>query len=561
LLRHFTLFDLGSLYILTPDTRRIDPEYFNAGQIDLPDVKGNVEKFNYQYEIDLAVSGDTARILSPVYGVSKPIAKVGKVDAPHLAFWFSISRPPTTSPDDYYFERLKHFVDFLQKGPTRDLGALADKLSSMLGIDRDKARSFIDADGDKSIRATFTRALSNALEEAHKRHKGSGVFDFTDSRGARDLARNLRGLTIGGEKDAKVTKLIVDVVSASVSVDVELTSKEQVTQDEALGTLVGLWTNKDEEEEKHFKTALANVKEVCEKLHQKCRSLSEQFKISPEVCGNIPRYESVALEPLNPLVTLPSSEAALEVVQKLPQGDLTHLLLKPLGMLGAVTERDDQCDAVVISKDHILAAPYCREVIEELSEDNRDIGFYTTNVELGLGSPARQGGLSANGCCYVLELKPDNTEKIRLSKLDHPSVRVPLKGYVTIHTMMPGPAKDTGVVSVRTPEVGEGVLLVDQSDRLTRVRQTTLNRRCRVVNDGQGIFDVSCEGFTPPEGVVFAVSDGAFLGFYENFKQHDRFDYLRRWTDFTGDGFLIPVVGLLRASQTFPSYDGDQKQR
>ena len=94
-----------------------------------------------------------------------------------------------------------------------------------------------------------------------------------------------------------------------------------------------------------------------------------------------------------------------EVVQNLPHGDPIRLLLKPLGMFAAVWERDDACDAVVISKNHILAAPYCRDVIEELSEDNQDIGLYATNVELDFDE---------------LKLKPDNTEKLRLSKVEHP---------------------------------------------------------------------------------------------------------------------------------------------
>jgi hypothetical protein len=72
-----------------------------------------------------------------------------------------------------------------------------DAAEPLSGIDLSRAGSFRDADGNKSMRATFARALSNALGEAQRRHKGGGVFDFTDSSGAKDLETNLRGLMIG----------------------------------------------------------------------------------------------------------------------------------------------------------------------------------------------------------------------------------------------------------------------------------------------------------------------------------------------------------------------------
>jgi hypothetical protein len=216
---------------------------FKVGRIDLPDVSVHVERVDYQYEINLAIPEDAKSILSLVYESNKPIAKLGTVDVPHLTFWFSITKRDTTPPvdDDHYFERVKHFVDLLQKGPATDPGRLADKLSRMLGIELGKASSFIDANGTpliKSIRATFMRALSNALEEAHKRHQGSGVFDFTDTRSAKELERIFRGLTIGNDSEPpKVRRLIVDVVSASVSLDVDLISRERISKGDILGGL------------------------------------------------------------------------------------------------------------------------------------------------------------------------------------------------------------------------------------------------------------------------------------------------------------------------------------
>jgi hypothetical protein len=246
---------------------------FKVGRIDLPGVSVGVEWFNYQYEINAAVSPDTERILSLVYDGSKPIAKLGRVDVPHFTFWFSIEKPPITSPIDDY-ERIKYFLDLLQKGPEMDAGRLADKFASMLGIDREKASSFIDADGDKSIRATFTRALSNALEEARDRHQGSGVFDFTDSKGAKALARNLQGLTIGNgdeNEKAKVKRLVIDVASASVNLDVDLTSKFVVSRRDVLNALDASWTEKEKHEKKVFDDTLANARAACDMVGEENR--------------------------------------------------------------------------------------------------------------------------------------------------------------------------------------------------------------------------------------------------------------------------------------------------
>jgi hypothetical protein len=267
-----------------------------VGPIDLPDVSGRVEQVNYPYEINLAVPDDAKSILSWVYDSNKPTAKLRTVNVPHWTFWFSITKRNTTPrvDDDHYLGRVKHFVDLLQKGPATDPGRLADKLSRMLDIKLDKARSFIDGDGSpliKSIRATFTRALSNALEEARRRHRGSGVFDFTDSRGAKDLERIFRGLTIGNDSEPpKVRRLIVDVVSASMSLDVDLISRERLTRED----LKALWNEKEEQASKLVDDGFDKAEEPCEKAREWCRSMSQL-----PVCGSLNRYAKSVLKPLS----------------------------------------------------------------------------------------------------------------------------------------------------------------------------------------------------------------------------------------------------------------------
>ena len=225
---------------------------------------------------------------------------------PHLTFWFSIPKPPTTSPVDY-LERFANMFNLLQTGATMNSDELAGKLSSMLGIKYERARSFIDTDGDKSIRATFARALSNALGEANKRHIGGGTFDFTDSKGASAFAEKLQGLIVGNASVAKVKRLIVDVVSASVSVEVDLTSKHQLSKKDIAKQLDAMWKEKDKQESALFNDALDKIKASCDKVAQTCQSLPQQFKTS-QVCGSVQGFETVALAPLSPPVTPPDSE-------------------------------------------------------------------------------------------------------------------------------------------------------------------------------------------------------------------------------------------------------------
>jgi len=74
---------------------------------------------------------------------------------------------------------------------------LADAVSKVSGMNLSKARSFKDADGGGSIRTAFAQVLSDALTEAQKRHKGAGLFDFTDSSASKQLEANLSGLMVG----------------------------------------------------------------------------------------------------------------------------------------------------------------------------------------------------------------------------------------------------------------------------------------------------------------------------------------------------------------------------
>jgi hypothetical protein len=278
------------------------------------DISVNVEVINYEYEITPTVQGELKKVLSLIgYDSDKVFANLGeRVPVPHLTFSLSIPKPRThSSAQDE--QLLLDFVDLLQKGPAVDIGDLADKISGLSGIDLGSARAFRDVDGNESMRAAFAQALSNAVAEARTRHKGGGVFDFTDSSAAKELEARLRGLTIGNAKEAKVKRLVIDTASASVNLDVDLTSKHRLFRVDILRELDALWTKKDEQESKVFNDAFDAAKMACDKVAETCQSLSRTFtlsgtfRISPNFCGSSSQYQNLALEPLSRPVSPPSS--------------------------------------------------------------------------------------------------------------------------------------------------------------------------------------------------------------------------------------------------------------
>ena len=146
--------------------------------------------------------------------------------------------------------------------------------------------------------------LPKELADVVKYHEGGGIFNFTNSKGAQELEKILtRALTIGNARNAKVKRLIVDVSSGSISLDVELTSKEEWTRDDVWKAGEKFWAKTEDQQSALFNKARNGAKKVCDDLGQKCQSLlPDQLKASAKVCGSHTRYQTLALPLLPPSV-------------------------------------------------------------------------------------------------------------------------------------------------------------------------------------------------------------------------------------------------------------------
>ena len=240
-------------------------------------------------------SEENRRVLSFV-GLKPPTAELLEFQLPHLAF--SISIEPPNQKIAKYLELFSRFGDVLEKGPRGDI----DDLAKQDGINLDKGRK---AASNGRIQAMLSRALPKGLADIQKHHIGGGIFDFTHSSGARELNQLFtKGLTIGNGRKAEVKRLIVDVISGSISVDVDLISKEEWSRDDILRQGEKFWTETDKTQGELFKKAHNDAKQACDDLSKQCRSLApDQLKAcADKLCGSYSRHETLALQSLPPAV-------------------------------------------------------------------------------------------------------------------------------------------------------------------------------------------------------------------------------------------------------------------
>lgn len=335
------------------------------------DVRIDVDVINYEYEMTPTISGEMRKILS-IIGLEsdKALAGLGsKVPVQHLAFSISIKGRKTQQPS--HMQQISSFIDLLQRGPALDIGSLADKASGVIGVDLGKARRFKDVDGRGSIRQGFVQAFSDVLAEAERHHRGGGVFDFTNSRFAKELEKKLSGLTFGNSKDPpKVTKLVVDAASASVSLDVDLHSRHRLLRVDILRELEKAWIANDQAESKLFNEALHTAKAACDKLAEACRSLS-QWGVTPQACSNATGYQELALEPLSrPLdTTLEDNPSHLHstALRFSPDGKSLAVRWEGIGAPISAAEQPEQIVQVISvadgqSKATFQTGAYCRHV-------------------------------------------------------------------------------------------------------------------------------------------------------------------------------------------------------
>lgn len=337
------------------------------------DIQVDVEVINYEYHLTPSISGEIKQLLSLIgINTDKAIAGVGmKARAPHLAFSISLKRTKESpSPTS---QQLKTFLQHLQSGPGIDIGSVGDAVSEAVGVDLRRARRFQEHNGEGSIRSAFAKALASAVpNELEKYYVGGTTFDLTKSRFAQDLGRRLHGLMAGNAKEAQVTRLIVDVATATVTFDAELISKHRLARLNVMQELDKAWKAKDKAESSAFNDAHEKARRECDKLADACRSL-KSFQISPVGCGEATGYKNLGLEPLaNPIPTI-SLPTEIELKQakypfpmgervetyKLSANDPALTMTSPQVEISygyrTAPEFGGSCSGIFVSSRHILA--------------------------------------------------------------------------------------------------------------------------------------------------------------------------------------------------------------
>jgi hypothetical protein len=457
---------------------------------NLPSISADVEVIYYEYEAGPSLSGEMKPILSLI-GYDEGKAKlVPRVRVPHLAFSFSIGKPGQSA--SHYEQLFANFAQLLKAGPVIDIGAIADEVGKMTGMDLGKARSFKEVDGSGSIRSAFADALSEAVAEAKKRHKGAGLFDFTDSGPAKQLEANLRGLMVGNSKDAKVARLAIDVSSATVSLDVDLTSKHVLLKLDILKELGALWKSKDEGETKLFNDALALAKSACEKAAQACKSLPGPSSNNSQICGDDVKYDDLTLEPLSRPVPMPGSMGSnnYEVptggkpaakwlnVNRLSVADPVLTMIPPVVGLTyrAGSSGVGFCHGVAVGGRYILVATPPHPIMHDACRNFQD-------VQLG-GLPWQS--------------RPWN-----------PLTKTPVQTHVNFVLLeAERNLRGTTTLSDENPKAGEPVVAVS-------VLSTLLRKDCRVgANPTDEFFDLECPSDTASASDwIFSRRTGKLLGF------------------------------------------------
>ncbi|WP_038953057.1 hypothetical protein [Bradyrhizobium japonicum] len=248
---------------------------------------------DYEYVATSPVLEKIAGILSLIgYKNKKAIAK--PPPEKHLVFSISINKKPSFDPQ----EKLREFIDRLQKQPEEDFGLLGDKVSGQIEFGN-VARLL--KDGSEEIRAAFAEALSNTADASDGRYDGSGVFNYTNSNAVTWLEGRLRSLAIGNNGDAQVKRLVVDVASQSVSVDVELTHKHVLSKQDILKALNAGWGEAD----RQFNSARGKLVEQCSNFKNDCRKLTLGIKIVSQICDRV--FDVKPLEPSDSPVALLTS--------------------------------------------------------------------------------------------------------------------------------------------------------------------------------------------------------------------------------------------------------------
>src|SRR5262249_51913694 len=131
--------------------------------------------------------------------------------------------------------------------------------------------------------------LSNSLAEA--KDNGGGVFDFTESSAANLLRDKLQHLTFGKDGEVKIMRLMVDVVSKTVSLDVDLKNRYKVSKNDIVALL------KKKYDEKPTTIAFNQAKGACQKSSEECRKTVVRVAV-PALCISVNKLRVPELNPI-----------------------------------------------------------------------------------------------------------------------------------------------------------------------------------------------------------------------------------------------------------------------
>lgn len=485
------------------------------------DIQIDIDVISYEYHLTPSVSGEIKKLLSLIgINTDKALAGVGtKVRAPHLAFSISLERtrqsPTATS------QPLNTFLQHLQRGPGIDIGSVSDAVSQAIGVDLSKARQFQEQDGEGSIRSAFAKVFASAVpNELEKHYVGGTTFDLTNSRFAQELGGRLHGLMAGNAKQAQVTRLIVDVATATVTFDAELISKHRLARLNVMQELDKAWKAKDKAESNAFNDAHEMARRECDRLGDACRSL-KSFQISPVGCGEATSYKKLSLEPLaNPIptISLPTEAELKQFKYPFPMGTRVE------------TYKLSAVDPALTMTSPRVEIDYMYKTAPKFGGSCRGIFVSSKHIlAKDCGSPARAADLEA-------QVRSTIYRRYSVGSGSGDVVFVEAQGPFALF-QIPGSDEEmrgTVLLARERPRIGEPVLVVDDFVQ----RDAGVVRGCTVgPQASMQTLDIQCPSAPSEfEGWIFSAETKKLLGFVRHL-----------------DNSGVSIVGAVNGSQVLSS--------
>ncbi|MDO9299423.1 hypothetical protein [Bradyrhizobium sp.] len=291
---------------------RIDKLEFDTSKMfKLP----NLSDYGLELKFDLPEYEYSASLpflkqFEPVLSLLGYMGRLPKKQFQEKHLGFSISLTTKRDVDAGYIAMFQTFTSQIANGPSQMITDFLDKLPGGNAVELKKISQ--DLDFSKSIRALFKPLSSNIAAELEKRHKGNGIFDFTDSQASKNIEQLLRAFAIGKEGQATVKRLLVDAAQASVLVDFDLRHKHRLTKKEILEALG--------KGQKATDWPFDKAKDACKLVQDSCKNDIARLAPFP-VCGI--KTDAGQLNPLPAQAIAIMSDASIAQTPTLVGGDPT----------------------------------------------------------------------------------------------------------------------------------------------------------------------------------------------------------------------------------------------